>query len=318
MIQVIRQPLFSQHQCFLQWFADACEGCGLVSRPALSISRDLRVAIGKMRLSFKFPQILSSNVKLIVPCGGYPDPFAWPFAYTHEIIPVLWDTWPRYHDRIIKSFVRHKVKLAFFTQRAVATRIAARLHNVRCVWLPEGIDISYYKKGLPLVSRRIDLLSIGRLMSKFHSVIVQRERNFNYLYRDPSQGLLFKDFDSLSDGLASAKVTVCFPRCDTHPEMAGEIETLTQRYWECMLSRTVILGRCPRELLDLIGYDPVIAVDWRDPCRQIDEIVANIGDYQELVDKNHETALGMASWQSRMPAFMSEIKSIYKEEDITK
>ena len=29
---------------------------------------------------------------------------------------------------------------------------------------------------------------------------------------------------------------VCFPQCDTNPMKAGNLETLTQRYWEAMLS----------------------------------------------------------------------------------
>ena len=45
------------------------------------------------------------------------------------------------------------------------------------------------------------------------------------------------------------------------PELAGDIETLTQRYWECMLSRIVMLGHAPQELIDLIGYNPVIEID---------------------------------------------------------
>ena len=44
----------------------------------------------------------------------------------------------------------------------------------------------------------------------------------------------------------------------TQPEVAGDIETLTQRYWECMFSRMVMVGHAPQELIDFIGYNPVI------------------------------------------------------------
>lgn len=37
------------------------------------------------------------------------------------------------------------------------------------------------------------------------------------------------------------------------PEIAGDIETLTQRYWECMFSRMVMVGHAPQELLTLSG-----------------------------------------------------------------
>ena len=82
-----------------------------------------------------------------------------------------------------------------------------------------------------------------------------------------------------------------------------------------MLSRTVILGRCPAELMDLLGYNPVVEVDWNDPCGRVMEILGNIGDYQKLVDRNRETALEMGPWSSRIPQILSEIQSLNEDDE---
>jgi arginyl-tRNA synthetase len=81
--------------------------------------------------------------------------------------------------------------------------------------------------------------------------------------------------------------------------MAGNVETLTQRYWECMLTKTIILGHAPQELIEFAGYNPVIEIEWNDVGQQIDQILLNIESYQELVDKNFEFARKFASWDIR-------------------
>ena len=149
-------------------------------------------------------------------------------------------------------------------------------------------------------------------MPRFHNAVVDKG-DFVHAFKDPTEGLLFKDFTMLRDGLSHAKITVCFPRCDTHPEMAGDIETLTQRYWECMLSRSVILGRSPKELIDFVGYDPVVQVDWNNPKKQLDAILKNINDYQCLVDKNFKAAIENAPWSNRMKIITSGIASVFGE-----
>jgi len=307
-MKILRPFNNSSYQSFLQWFDEACEDRGIRAIIPLNIPWELRLVVAKLRLSRRLPLVISSGEKLIVPCGGYPDSFAFPFAYTHEIIPVLWDTWPRYHSRLIASLKRHRVRLAFFTQRQVAKKVSEALPYVKCVWLPEGIKIDGYKKGKNLSERKIDLLELGRLMQRFHHAV--EGISCCHLYKDPVDGLLFADFNALVEGLANAKITICFPRCDTHPEKANNIETLTQRYWECMLSRTVILGRCPEELKDLVGYDPVVSVDWTSPRKQVELMLENIGDYQQLVDRNFDVAQKYAPWDARMDAFLGEIQNI--------
>lgn len=95
----------------------------------------------------------------------------------------------------------------------------------------------------------------------------------------------------------------------TQPEMAGDIETLTQRYWECMFSRLVMVGHAPQELVDFIGYNPIIEL--RDDISAealIRDVLEHIDDYQELVNKNWETAERLGSWDVRMKWLMGELR----------
>jgi len=109
---------------------------------------------------------------------------------------------------------------------------------------------------------------------------------------------------------------ICFPQCDTNPFRGGNVETLTQRYWEAMLSGCLMVGRAPKELIDLVGYNPIIDVDWEDPENQLLDILNNVTSYQDLVDKNYSTAISRGPWDSRMNLmknFLSERGYLYTE-----
>ena len=61
-----------------------------------------------------------------------------------------------------------------------------------------------------------------------------------------------------------------------------------------------MVGRAPKELTELIGYDPVINWDGVDATNITMHILNNIDDYQSLVDKNRDTAKVMADWSIRI------------------
>jgi hypothetical protein len=129
----------------------------------------------------------------------------------------------------------------------------------------------------------------------------------------PDTEPLFTNIRDLAAGLGNSKITVCFPRCDTHPEMAGSVETLTQRYWECMLTRTVIIGRAPKELVQFLGFNPVIDVDWSDPAGQLQKMITHIADYQNRVDEYRLAALEKGDWRTRMSLIREEFSSEGKQ-----
>ena len=212
-----------------------------------------------------------------------------------------------YFEKTCQWFIKHNVRTAIFTSSQTADRMKERFPEMNILAITEGIDTSKYKEGKNLNERSIDLLEFGRRNKIVFDVSLPQ--NYTHLYSKNGEHL-FKTEQDLMNGLADSKITVCYPRCDTQPQKAGDIETLTQRYWEAMLSRIVIVGRAPKELTDLIGYNPVIDIKREQQNEKIIEILTHIEDFQSLVDKNRETALKMGDWNPRALKIKEWLKKI--------
>ena len=221
---------------------------------------------------------------------------------THEIIPFFWDCWPCFYDKVESWIKKHKVKTAIFTSLQEMAEMKRRLPDLNVVHCPEGVDTSIYKEGKELKYRDIDILEFGRPNNIISS-------NIPLLNTVSTAEISPRLSDQeLRKMMENAKITICFPRNITHPEETGNVETLTQRYWEAMLSRMVIIGHCPQELKDLIGYNPVIEYDYStEGSFQINDILNHIEDYQTLVDKNRNAALKHGDWKIRMKKIYNEI-----------
>ena len=74
-----------------------------------------------------------------------------------------------------------------------------------------------------------------------------------------------------------------------------------------MLSGCIMIGHAPNELVKLLGYNPVVELDRRHPNEQLRAIIANIKDYQPLVDKNRKEAIMKADWSMRMKDIMQAL-----------
>lgn len=237
-------------------------------------------------------------------------------ALTHEIIPFIWDCWPCYYDKMERWMKRHKVRKAIFTSKQEMEEMQKRCPDVKMMWCPEAVDTTIYKEGKELKDRGIDLLEFGRSNEKilsFTNTEFTKSVEFNHVCTKVGDKFIYTD-EQLYEAMGDAKVTICLPRSITHPDMAEGVETLTQRYWEAMLSRIVIVGHCPKELEEVVGYNPVVELRFLNENnnlnerkgavseydRQILDIINRIGDYQELVDKNREVALKMGDWKGRM------------------
>jgi hypothetical protein len=61
-----------------------------------------------------------------------------------------------------------------------------------------------------------------------------------------------------------------------------------------------MVGHAPKELIEFIGYNPVIEIDYENPNGQICNILQHINDYIGLTNKNRETALLKGDWLARM------------------
>ena len=210
----------------------------------------------------------------------------WHSVMTHEVVPFVWDCWEEYDEMLCSWMKRHGVRACIFTSRLTAERIKSRMPHLNILTITEGIDTENYGGGKELCDREMDFYSFGRQPEKL------RETDFSGL------NVSFNGSGSeFRERLQNSKATIAVPRCDVVPTCH---ETLTQRYWECMLSRMVMIGRAPKELTDLIGYNPVINIDYACLPEQIRHIKENISDYQPMVDRNRETALRHAPWELRM------------------
>ena len=225
----------------------------------------------------------------------------WPDYLWCETIPFIWDCWPSMYDRIEKWFYKHNIRTAIFTSSITAEEIRQRCPDVNILHVTEGIDTSVYHAGGSLVKRSIDFLEYG---SKQRNLFEKPLEGINHVN---STSIITKmmTWDDLLNTMSDAKVTLALPRCDIDQEVTGGVETLTQRFWEGMLSRSVLVGRAPKELTDLIGYNPVITLDRQNAEEQIKDIIAHIDDFQSLVDKNREVALTMAPWNIRIKKIMN-------------
>lgn len=208
----------------------------------------------------------------------------YPDYASYEIIPFVWDCWPRYYEKMCRWIEKHQVKTAIFTSSQTVEKMRQCFPEMNIMFCPEAVDINKFQGGKLLRERTTDVFEYGRGSKQIYD-----QEQFHALLTD-------------------AKLTIAFPRSITNPELTGDIETLTQRYWEGMLSRMVMVGHASKELVDLIGYNPVVEIDKEHAKEQIADVLAHIEDYQDLVDKNRETALRLGDWSLRMQQVMEWLR----------
>ena len=241
----------------------------------------------------------------------------------YEVVPMFWDCWPCYFEKTCEWLRRHQVKTAIFSSRQTAERMQERFSgkNMECqrinvIWCPEAVDDSVYQKGKLLKERNIDLLEFGRSNDKvfkveqLKSIFDNNNCSLNHVCTKPNGKFIYTN-KQLYEAMGNAKVTIALPRSITQPEIAGDIETLTQRYWECMFSGMVMVGHAPQELIDFIGYNPVIELnDAISSEALIVDVISHIEDYQPLVDKNRATAERLGSWDVRIAWLMEVLEQL--------
>lgn len=212
----------------------------------------------------------------------------------------LFDAWPRSHKLIIEFANSFKIDHIFFTSSQATEMLSVQLKETKCHWIPEGLDPKYYKAN-PIDKKDIDLLALGRKYDLYHNQIVDfcGSRKISYLYEKIKGQLIFPTRDEFIDGLARTKISVCIPSNITHPERAGEIETMTIRYLQSMASKCLVLGAAPKEMIKLFGYNPIVEIDWENPKEQIISILENYETYLPLIEKNYTNVLLHHSWENR-------------------
>lgn len=291
---------FYQH-----WFSEAWEAAGgIVVSNSTIWPHVARVVLGRNWPGLNF----SCKNKLLVLGSGRVESVSWPKLLTHEIVPFLWDVWPDKIAPLIRFVRRNKIRTLFCTSSQIVKILKSRLLGVEIHWIPEGIKVEAYPKGEVLKNRPVDILSYGRQMTSVTDKLrdLALSEKLNVLFRE-GDAHLFSTFDDLVQGLQVSKMSICYPQSMTHSERAQNIETLTQRYWEAMLTGTLLIGQAPKELIEVCGYNPVIELG-DNPTQVIKEILCNVENYQALADRNRECAEEKAGWDKRMSEIMEILK----------
>lgn len=221
------------------------------------------------------------------------------FLQSSKKYAYFFDLWPYAFDSIKKYITRTKIDIVFTSSRQ-ATEYLIEQGFKNIFWVPEAIDPTLYN-FYPYEQKDIDVLELGRKYSKLHDKIVQplHHHNKKHLYEINTGSIIFEDHDSLIQGLARTRISICYPRNITHPESAGNISTLTARYLQSMASKCLIVGESPLELKDLFGYDPVIALDINNAEKELINILDNFEDYIPLIEKNYFQVINYHKWSNR-------------------
>lgn len=255
-----------------------------------------------------------ARLRFVEPVSLFFDTF--PDYARYEVVPMFWDCWPCYFEKTCEWLRKHGGRTAIFSSRQTAEMMQERFsgknkgwQRINVIWCPEAVDGDVYQKGKLLKDRTIDLLEFGRSNEK---VLQTGALSLNHVCTKQNGKFIYTN-EQLYQAMGDAKVTIALPRSMTQPEMAGDIETLTQRYWECMFSRMVMVGHAPQEFVDFIGYNPVIELREDISAEAlIRDVLEHIDDYQELVDKNRETAERLGSWDVRIKWLMEELRQVYE------
>jgi hypothetical protein len=271
--------------------------------PIFNAQSKMETFISKVVSRLRLARNLRRSPKgpVFVALMGYSEYRVVPFAYWTELIPYCFDCWEPEYETWKAFFLRHRIRLAFFSARQSAQYFANALPAMRSLWLPEATNPAKYHAERKLSKRDIDVLELGRKHDRFHAAIVDAmiARKRLHLFERVKGEIIFADKTSFTDGLGRSKISVCFPCSQTHIQRSGSVETVTHRYFESIASKCVVLGHCPIELSDLFGYNPVIEVEAGKEVEQIESILCAPDTFQDLVDRNYERLLEVGTWAHR-------------------
>lgn len=230
-----------------------------------------------------------------------------PISLVAPIVVYAFDVWPAKYGWWTSFFRRHSITQAFFTAQASADWFATAGVLQDAVWLPEGTDVDAFDPSRALQDRSIDVLEMGRRHPAIHEAIRTplADAGATHLHQSSSGHVVFPSRDALVKGLADARISVCYPAADTHPDLADGVEVMTQRYLEALASGCLIVGRAPTDLVDLMGFDPVVPLDAREPAAHLLAMLEHIGDYQAHVERGRQRVHQIGRWDDRATQMLS-------------
>jgi len=232
------------------------------------------------------------------------------FAFNKRKHLYLFDAWPEYHDDIREFVHLYKVRSLHVSSQQAAEQLR---ESCQCpvFWVPEGINpLDYF--FFSQEKKDIDVIEFGRKHMSYHDSIknVLKDSRKVHLYEKIRGEPIFKTRDAFIDGLARSKISICIPCNMTHPERSGDIETMTIRYLQSMLSKCLILGHAPKEMLEIFGYNPVVEIDHNDPCQQLLSLLNTYEEFVPLIERNYNLVIKNHTWDKRWETIKNTISSL--------
>jgi glycosyltransferase involved in cell wall biosynthesis len=229
----------------------------------------------------------------------------WRKCFPHVLCPgrksvYLFDAWPVHHEMISRFVQTHHLRHVFVSSSQCVSMLKEMSGSNVFSWVPEGVDSRKYRYS-EYESKDIDVLELGRKYDVYHDHVVNALEDDGrvHLYEKTKGKLIFPTEENLIDGLARTKISICVPSNITHPDRAGDVETMTVRYLQSMASKCLIVGHAPKEMVELFGYNPVVEIDMDEPVGQIREILENFSDYIPLIEKNYAETIANHTWNKR-------------------
>lgn len=275
----------------------------------------LAVAIGKAlsRVGLRRHYWSWKDKILVVALMGEQEYRFFPYGCCFECVFYCYDCWPSRYDWWQSFFTRYRTRMAFFSAKSAAREFERRCPEMASLWLPEATEPEEYLIGRKLSERTIHVLELGRRYERVHLQIQPslKSRAYQHLYERAKGKLIFPTKSDLVKGLSESMISLCFPCSMTHPERSGSTETVTHRFFESIASRCLIVGHCPDELIEIFGYNPGVELHPETCVEDIQQIIDNIHQYQDLVDRNYSVLMEKGTWDARVATMLQILHARY-------
>jgi hypothetical protein len=267
------------------------------------------------KFNFNLPA-LSPEKKIFASVSGteYAKIFL-PFCFkAHVKALYMFDTWPTVHTTNENALRSFKINIAFISAKQGVNHFnSLSIPDFKAYWIPEAINSNSYKYS-DYDKKEIDLLQYGRQWKWFHDNVhafcLENKIRYEYPAHDAFDKTQFNSRELLIEALAKTKIAVCVPRTLTNPEDVINQTSVTTRYFECMSSKCLILGKAPDELIELFGYNPVIETDMSNPQQQLSDLIKNYESYIPLIEKNYQQVLHQHQWKNRIEKMIEVLSAV--------
>ena len=239
----------------------------------------------------------------------------YPYVLQHPLVTFTFDCWPFVYDEWQEVFQLNRPQVAFISARKSVAEMQRRVPGIDFRWLPEAGDPAAFNHSMPLSHRPIDILEVGRSYPAYHNAICGPLASAQNTHQfPPPDKPIALTYTQAVKAIAEAKVVVCFPKSVTDPARAGGVETTTFRYFECIFSKSLMIGHCPEELISILGYNPVVEADMNNPAAQLlTEILPNIGKFQSFVDANYQNLIQKWTVHHQAETILSALRECAEE-----